>query len=96
MYRVGQSASRRFVARGLPLSTVQAATSRLPDVEPGLVAGLAALSDQQRTVVLLVHALDWSQAEVASLLDINPSTVREHLQRALDRLREHLEVHDAH
>lgn len=96
LYRVGQTASRRFAARGLPLTRSLASPTRLPDVEPGLIPALAALSDQQRTVVLLVHAFDWSQSEVAILLDITPSTVREHLRRALERLRHHLEVHDAH
>lgn len=96
LYRVGQTASRRFVARGLPPLGSLAAPARLPEVEPGLLPALAALSDQQRTVVLLVHAFDWSQSEVASLLEITPSTVREHLRRALERLRQHLEVHDAH
>jgi RNA polymerase sigma factor (sigma-70 family) len=53
------------------------------------------LSEQQRTAVLLVHGFQWSQTEVADLLDINPSTVREHLRRGLDRLRSELEVFDA-
>jgi DNA-directed RNA polymerase specialized sigma24 family protein len=45
--------------------------------------------------VLLVHAFDWSQTEVAALLEITTATVREHLRRALERLRRDLEVHDA-
>jgi DNA-directed RNA polymerase specialized sigma24 family protein len=96
LYRVGQSATRRFAARGLPLTDSHISNSRLPDVEPGLIRALAELSDQQRTVVLLVHAFDWSQTDVAALLDVTPSTVREHLRRALERLRHDLEVHDAH
>ncbi len=96
LYRVGQTATRRFAARGLPLNDLQAVQTRLPDVEPGLIPALEALSEQQRTVVLLVHAFDWSQTEVAALLDVTPSTVREHLRRALERLRYDLEVHDAH
>ncbi len=96
LYRVGQTASRRFAARGLPLAGSQASQSRLPEMEPGLTPALAALSDQQRTVVMLVHAFDWSQTEVAVLLDVTPSTVREHLRRALERLRHDLEVQDAH
>ena len=96
LYRVGQSATRRFAARGLPLADSHASSSRLPDVEPALLPALADLSDQQRTIVLLVHAFDWSQTDVAALLEITPSTVREHLRRALERLRHDLEVNDAH
>jgi len=96
LYRVGQSATRRFVVRDLRLTGSHAADLHVPDVEPGLVPALGALSDQQRTAVLLVHAFDWSQTEVAALLEVTPSTVREHLRRALERLRGNLEVHDAH
>ena len=56
---------------------------------------LGRLSPQQRAVVMLVCAFDWSQVEVADLLEVSTSTVREHLNRALDRLREELEVRDA-
>jgi DNA-directed RNA polymerase specialized sigma24 family protein len=45
-------------------------------------------------VVVLVHGYGWRQAEVARLLEINPSTVRDYLNRAIDRLRNELEVSD--
>jgi RNA polymerase sigma factor (sigma-70 family) len=56
---------------------------------------LARLSEQQRTVVVLVHGYAWRQAEVAALLEISPSTVADHLSRALARLRSELGVGDA-
>ncbi len=56
---------------------------------------LAKLSEQQRTTVLLVHAFGWSQTDVAQLLHVNVSTVREHLARGLIRLRTTLGVNDA-
>lgn len=96
LYRVGQSATRRFISRDLPVTGERGCPRGLPAVEPGLLPALASLSDQQRTIVVLVHAFEWSQTEVAELLDINPSTVREHLRRALERLRRLLEVNDAH
>jgi DNA-directed RNA polymerase specialized sigma24 family protein len=97
LYRVGQTATRRFAATALPLTgPVRASDDRLPEIEPLLIPALADLSDQQRTVVLLVHAFDWSQTEVADLLEITPSTVREHLRRALERLRQRLEVSHEH
>ncbi len=55
---------------------------------------LARLSEQQRTVVVLVHGYGWRQAEVARLLGINASTVRDYLNRAIDRLRDVMEVSD--
>lgn len=94
LYRVGQTATRRFVARHLPLVGAPAATDRLPEVEPGLVPALNRLSSQQRTVVLLVCAFGWRHTEVAELLEISPPTVRTHLGRAIDSLRHELEVQD--
>ena len=57
-----------------------------------LAAAVRALPLQQRTVVMLVHAFGWSQRDVARLLEVSPSTVREHLDRALVRLNRDLEV----
>ena len=95
LYRVGQSATRHLDIRPIPIDVLRAVSWGLPEVTPELLPSLARLSPQQRTTVVLVHAFGWPQAEVAELLEINPSTVREHLQRALTRLRADLEVHDA-
>jgi RNA polymerase sigma factor (sigma-70 family) len=95
LYRVGQSATRRFLGRPLPPGLVVEAEAAAPDLSPELLPALGRLSIQQRTVVVLVHGYGWRQSEVAELLEINPSTVREHLNRALDRLRTDLEVSDA-
>lgn len=95
LYRVGQSAMRRIGPRPFPIDVLQPTVVHLPDISPELLPALARLSTQQRTVVLLVHAFGWSQAAVAELLDVNPSTVREHLSRAVARLRDDLEVTDA-
>lgn len=95
LYRVGQSAVRRFGSRPMPVGVFQASHEARPDLSPELVPALARLSAQQRTVVVLVHAYGWSQAEVATLLEISPSTVREHMNRALARLRDELEVRNA-
>jgi RNA polymerase sigma factor (sigma-70 family) len=65
-----------------------------PEFEPGLVPALARLSEMQRTVVYLVEGFGWGLTETARLLDISISTVRNHLARALDRLRADLEVSD--
>lgn len=95
LYRVGQSATRRFAARDLPLPVDRASEDRLPDIEPGLVPALNRLSVQQRTVVVLVCGFGWPHVDVAEVLEISPPTVRTHLARALDRLRTALEADDA-
>lgn len=92
LYRVGQTAVRGYAQRLLPVDRTRDLVSRQPEVTPELMPILASLSLQQRTVVVLVHAYGWSQADVASLLDISSSTVAEHLRRALERLRSNLEV----
>jgi DNA-directed RNA polymerase specialized sigma24 family protein len=94
LYRVGQSASRRYVSRPVRGVPQVAARQEPPDIDPGLLPALARLSEQQRTAVVLVHAFGWTQTEVAELLDVTVSTVREHLTRALTRLRAQLEVCD--
>jgi DNA-directed RNA polymerase specialized sigma24 family protein len=68
---------------------------RLPDVEPGLPAALAELSPQQRLAVLLVHAHGWTHDEAATVLEIDVSTLRNHLRRGLLKLRTTLGVDDA-
>lgn len=90
LYRVGQTAARRS-RRPQGFLPMPSSTS-IPDVEPGLATGLEQLTEQQRVVILLVHGFDWSQAEVAELLEVTPSTVHATLARALAHLKRHLEV----
>lgn len=90
LYRVGQSSARRSRRRDPLFPAVDQA--RLPDVEPALPAALATLSEAQRTALVLVHVLEWSEREAAELLGVDRSTVRRHCDRALARLRAELEV----
>jgi DNA-directed RNA polymerase specialized sigma24 family protein len=90
LYRVGQTAARRG-RRPQGFLPIPASTS-IPEIEPGLVAALEQLSEQQRVVVVLVHGFDWSQAEVAELLDVTSSTVHATLARAVANLKRRLEV----
>ena len=68
--------------------------TELPDVDPAFRPRSHALSPQQRTAVLLVHAHDLTYADAAALLDCSVSTLRNHLDRALTRLRDRLGVPD--
>jgi RNA polymerase sigma factor (sigma-70 family) len=63
-----------------------------PLVEPGLPVALAGLSDRQRTAVVLVHGAGWTLTETARLLGISAGAVSRHVDRALSRLRDSLEV----
>lgn len=56
----------------------------LPDVD--LARAVAELSPQQRAVVALHYLEDLPVEEVAHLLDVSPSTVKQHLLRARSRL----------
>ena len=62
-------------------------TVRIPEVEPRLPGALAGLSERQRTVVLLIHCFQWTQSEVGDLLDLSKTTVQNHLERGMGRLR---------
>ena len=90
LYRVGQSEARRhFRPRAyLPAS----AAPGLPEFEPGLAPALESLTEPQRVGVVLVHALGWTLREAAELLDVDVSTVRTHIARAMIKLRTALEV----
>ena len=65
---------------------------RAPWVEPGLSQAVADLPERQRTVVLLLHGYDWTQSEVAEVLEISKSSVQRHGERAMTRLRRKLGV----
>jgi DNA-directed RNA polymerase specialized sigma24 family protein len=88
VYRVARSRARRRRRRPL----FPGAGSALAEVEPGLPAALAQLPERQRVAVLLVHGWDWTQDEVAGLMGVSVSTVRNHLRRGLERLRDALGV----
>ncbi len=67
----------------------------LPWIEPGLPDALNKLSARQRQVVVLVHGFEYTHQEVADLLGISRSSVQNHVERGLARLRSELEVSDA-
>ncbi len=84
LYRVGQHTGFR---RPRNASFPEVPHHSDPLVEPGLPAALARLSRRQRAAVILVHCYGWTPAEVADFLDIGVTTVRNHLERGMARLR---------
>ena len=61
--------------------------------DEALVRALRKLSIDHRTVVVGRYYLDWSEAQLATALDIAPGTVKSRLSRALTQLSELME-HD--
>jgi len=90
LFRVAQSRRRR---RRLPVlwDTPGWAEHRF---EPGLPGALAALSQRQRLAVVLVHGYGCTLREVAELTGIRQTTVQNHAERGLARLRAKLGVND--
>ena len=91
LFRVGQTAARRMKARAYPDSADHRATTdqrRTLDID--LLRSLGELSEQQRLVVLLVHAFGWTVRDTADFLELAPSTVQTHAERGLARLRSSL------
>ena len=91
LYAVGRNNQRRRHRRRKPV-LMNVDPERTPWVEPELPAALAALPDQQRVVVVLLHCFEWTMCEVAELLDVSKSTVQSHAERGLARLRSRLGV----
>lgn len=97
LFRVGQTSARRQHATAFPLDVdIQAAAEVRPWLDLDLVRSLGDLSEQQRLVVLLVHGFGWTVRETAEALQLAPSTVQTHAERAIARLRQSLEGCDAH
>jgi DNA-directed RNA polymerase specialized sigma24 family protein len=89
LYRVGVS-SVRPLKEMAPLT--ETAVWEDPLVEPGLTGGLASLTEMQRVSVVLHHSFDWTHQEIAEFLDMSVSSVRNHIDRAMRKLRAALQV----
>jgi DNA-directed RNA polymerase specialized sigma24 family protein len=92
LYRVGQSKSRRFLRWKRVIQFPPHIGFEHIAPEPRLGAAIRALSDAQRTSVVLVHAYQWTYAEVAETLGITEAAVTNHVHRGLVKLRKHLKV----
>ena len=85
VYRVAISRGRRRWRKNGTQSVPP--DTGMPDVEPALPSAMRQLSPRQRTAVFLVHGCQWSQEEVADLMGISASSVRNHLTRGMTHLR---------
>lgn len=91
VYGVGRNKARRIASRHRVVF-VDVPQQRLPHVEPGLPVAIAKLPEKQRVVVTLVYGYEWTLSEVAELLGTAKTTVQNHAERGLDRLRKTLGV----
>ncbi len=92
LWGVGRNHARR-ARRHRPIFP-EATPDRTPRVEPALPGGLAKLSERQRTVVMLVHGMEWTLSEVSELLGVSKSTVQTQLERGMAKLRKEVGVSD--
>lgn len=89
LFRVGQSRTRR---RPATPRFPPPAEMGLPHIEPNLGSALLELTERQRVCVVLVHVYEWTHQEVADLLELSRSSVQNHTERGLGRLRVFLGV----
>ena len=59
--------------------------------ETGVLALLDKLSEEERSIIILSVFNEYNSKEIASILSMNPSTVRSTLSRLLKKLRKQLE-----
>jgi RNA polymerase sigma factor (sigma-70 family) len=99
LYRVGMTAGRRAVRKGrrddLRADVVPLAAHVDQLADPDLERALAGLSERQRAAVLLVVGHDMTLREASELLGCSVSSLRNHVDRALRRLRAELGDDDA-
>lgn len=92
LYKVGRG-SRRVRRKPLPLAPP--AVAEPTGYEPGLPKAMNRLSEPQRQAVLLVTAWGYPLAEAADVLGVSISTLRNHLDRGLTKLRRTIGSDDA-
>lgn len=95
LYRVGQSAARRR-RREVPVGFPEV-VSVVPEgtVDPGLAGALVELTQRQRVAVVLHVGLGWTLDEVAEVMELSRSSVRNHVSRGLKKLKRSLtDEHD--
>lgn len=96
LFRVGQTHARRLLRkrklRAPFREDQQSLPAELPWVEPSLVEAIQSLTSRQRAAVVLVYAYGMTHAEAGELLGIRRSTVQNHVERGMAKLRRVMEV----
>lgn len=91
VYRVGLNWARSRIRRDRREIPAPRASDRPMEdgtgFDPALLAAVAQLPLEYRTVIVLKYVLDWTQPEIAETLDISVGTVKSRLSRGLDQLQ---------
>lgn len=85
LFGVGRNKARRHLRRHRVFPVPPA--DHVPWVEPALPGSLRRLSERQRLAVVLLYGYDWTHAEVADLMGVSISTVQQHAERGMSKLR---------
>jgi DNA-directed RNA polymerase specialized sigma24 family protein len=91
LYRVGQTRSKPR-RRLQPMRLPRPGNLGLPDIDPALPRALDQLTERQRVCVALVHGFGWTHQEVADLLEVARTSVQNHVERGLQRIRSEMGV----
>jgi RNA polymerase sigma-70 factor, ECF subfamily len=75
-----------------PVGFEEEAKPREPELGDELMEALRELPPEQRAVIVLRHLLGYTPGEIAAMLELPRGTVNSRLRRALDGLRETIEV----
>ena len=87
----GSASPAPVPARSRPASRPRPAPS--PGSSPSCCPPSPQLTERQRVAVVLVHGFGWTLREVAELTDVAVTSVQNHVERGLEKLRTALEVH---
>ncbi len=90
LHRVAQSRMRWY--RRKPPAALRPEPPVESWYEPGLAGALAEFTQSQRVAVVLCHGFGLTHRAVAGLLVVSPSTVQNHVEHGLAKLRDRLGV----
>jgi DNA-directed RNA polymerase specialized sigma24 family protein len=92
LFRVARSSAARGRRWRRPPPLLALPPGSEHSFEPGLPAALASLPERQRVAVVLVHGFGYTLREVADMTGVKTTTVQNHVERGLRRLRDRLAV----
>ena len=93
LYRIAERSAMRSRRRRRALFAT-ANSSDCALFEPALAPALARLSLRQRQAVVLVAAYGLTHAEAAELLGVGTSSIQNHVERGMTKLKHSLGAHD--
>lgn len=92
LYQVGRRWGRRQRGRASRRVGLVVVTPASPGFEPKLAAALSTLSPRQRQVVMLINGYGLTHQETADLLGVSRTSIQNHTERGLLKLRQQLGV----